>query len=106
MALTDVAVKKAEPKERPYKLSDSGGLYLYVAPTGSKSWRMKFRLHDKEKLLTFGPYPTINLKQARDKRDEARAQLREHVDPSGARRRARERKEQARAAEARQGSFE
>lgn len=86
--LTDAAVKRAEPRDKPYKLADSGGLYLYVAPTGLKSWRMKFRLHDKEKLLTFGPYPEVKLSEARERRDEARRQLREQVDPSGARRRA------------------
>lgn len=106
MALTEVAVRKAEPRERPYKMADEKGLFLYVAPTGLKSWRMKFRLHDKEKLLTFGPYPEVGLKAARDRRDVARAQLREHVDPSGARRRAREAKEEAQAEAARQVTFE
>jgi hypothetical protein len=106
MALTDTAVKKAAPGAKPYKMADAGGLYLYVAPTGLKSWRMKFRLHDKEKLLTFGPYPEVKLSEAREKRDEARRQLREHQDPSGARSRARQAKEHAQAEEARQVTFE
>jgi integrase len=92
--LTDAAVKNAEPREKPYKIADSGGLYLYVAPTGLKSWRMKFQLLGKEKLLTFGPYPDIKLSKAREKRDEARRMIREHIDPSGARKRAQEAKEQ------------
>ena len=106
MALTDATVKKAEPRDRPYKMQDGDGLYLYVAPTGLKSWRMKFRLHNQEKLLTFGPYPDVGLKAAREKRDAARTQLREHVDPSGVRKRAREAKEQAQAEAARQVTFE
>ena len=104
--LTEAAVKKAAAREKPYKLADGGGLYLYVAPTGSKSWRMKFRLHDKEKLLTFGPYPAVSITKAREQRDAARAKLREHVDPSGARQRAREAKEQAKAEQAQQVTFE
>lgn len=98
--LTDKDVKHAEKRNKPYKLADSGGLYLYVAPTGSKTWRMKFRLHGKEKLLTFGPYPEIKLSEARDRRDDARRQIRENVDPSGARKRAMEAKEQAAADQA------
>lgn len=104
--LTDTAVKKAEPRDKPYKMADSGGLYLHVAPTGSKSWRMKFRFDGKEKLLTFGPYPEVKLSEARERRDEARRQIRDNVDPSGARRRAREQRDQQALDEARAVSFE
>ena len=104
--LTDKEVRNAEPRDKPYKVSDSGGLYLYVAPTGMKSWRMKFRLHGKEKLLTFGPYPDVKLSEARDRRDAARRQIREHVDPSGARKRAQEAKEQEKAEHAKLVTFE
>ncbi|WP_294390321.1 integrase arm-type DNA-binding domain-containing protein [uncultured Sphingomonas sp.] len=104
--LTDAAAKRAEKRDKPYKIADAGGLYLYVAPSGLKSWRMKFRLHGKEKLLTFGPYPEVKLSEAREKRDVARAQIREHVDPSGARERARMAKETAKAEEAKQITFE
>lgn len=104
--LTDTAVKKAERRDKPYKMADSGGLYLYVAPSGSKSWRMKFRIGGKEKLLTFGPYPQVKLSEAREKRDEARRQIRENVDPSGGRRRAQEVAEQQRIEETRQITFE
>lgn len=104
--LTDTAVKKAEPRAKPYKMADSGGLYLHVAPTGSKSWRMKFRFDGKEKLLTFGPYPEVKLSEARERRDEARRQIRDNVDPSGARRRAREQRDQQALDEARAVSFE
>ena len=104
--LTDAAVKNAEARPKPYKMSDSGGLFLYVAPTGLKSWRMKFELHGKEKLLTFGPYPEVKLSKARDKRDEARRMLRDHIDPSGARKRAQEAKAEEQAAVARLVTFE
>lgn len=104
--LTDAAVKKAASREKPYKMADSGGLYLYVTPSGGKLWRMKFEFGGKEKLLTFGPYPDVKLSEARDKRDEARRSIRERVDPSGARRKAHEAREAAKAEEARQLSFE
>ena len=80
--LTDVQCKAAQGKDKPYKLADSAGLYLYISPTGHRSWRMKYRFHGKEKRLTFGPYPDVKLADARSKRDAARALLREHIDPS------------------------
>lgn len=104
--LTDTAVRKAEPREKPYKVADSGGLYLYVAPSGLKSFRMKFRLDGVEKLLTFGTYPDLKLSAAREKRDEARRSIRENVDPSGARRRAQEERERERAEQAKLMTFE
>ena len=59
MALTDATVKIAKTKETNYKLSDAGGLYLYVSKTGGKLWRIKYRYEGKEKLLSFGAYPAI-----------------------------------------------
>ncbi|MCP8893216.1 tyrosine-type recombinase/integrase [Sphingomonas faeni] len=82
MALTDLQVRKAQPREKAYKLADSGGLYLFVAPSGARSWRMKYRYADKEKVLTFGPYPLVSLAAARDQRDAAKLLLRDHRDPS------------------------
>ncbi|WP_313039313.1 integrase arm-type DNA-binding domain-containing protein [Sphingobium yanoikuyae] len=104
--LTDAQARKAAPKEKPYKMADSGGLYLYVAPTGLRSWRMKFRFQGQEKLLTFGPYPDVSLSEARQKRDDARRQIREHVDPSGARAKAKAVKEAERLERAGKLSFE
>lgn len=104
--LTDAAVKRAERRERPYKMADAGGLFLLVTPAGGKHWRMKFRMGGKEKLLTFGPYPDVKLAEARDKRDAARRSIREHVDPSGARRRAQEARDAVKAEEVRQLTFE
>ena len=104
--LTDKEVRNAEPREKPYKLTDAGGLYLYITKTGLKSWRMKFRLHEQEKLLTFGPYPDVKLSEARAKRDEARQRIRNGEDPSGVRKRRQEEKEQERFEEAQAMSFE
>ena len=82
MPLTDVQARKAVPREKDYKLADSGGLYLFVTTTGQRRWRMKYRFAGKEKLLSFGPYPEVSLSVARDKRDAARRQLRDHKDPA------------------------
>ena len=54
MALTDLQVKQATPRERDWKLADGGGLYILVRPNGAKLWRMKYRQHGKEKKLAFG----------------------------------------------------
>lgn len=104
--LTDKQAANAKPKEKPYKLPDSGGLYLYVAKTGLKSWRMKFRFDGKEKLLTFGSYPDITLKDARNKRDQAKAEILANEDPSGARTRKRQARERERAEQAKLLKFE
>ena len=61
MPLTDTAIRKAKPKDKPFKLSDSGGLYLLVQPSGSKWWRYKYRFAGKEKLLALGSYPETSL---------------------------------------------
>ena len=81
MALSDVQARKAAPGEKDFKLADSNGLYLFVTTKGFKSWRYKYRFDGKEKRLTFGPYPEVSLKEAREKRDRARAELRDHKDP-------------------------
>ena len=61
MGLTDTTARNAKPTPKPYKLADSGGLYLAVMPTGGKLWRWKYRLIGKEKLMAFGNYPDIPL---------------------------------------------
>lgn len=80
--LTDVQIKKAKGAEKPYKLADSGGLFLLVSTTGNRSWRMKYRFGGKEKLLTFGRYPDVSLIKAREEREKAKATLRDGRDPS------------------------
>lgn len=81
MALTDVKVKTAKPKEKPYKLADGGGMYLLINANGSKYWRMKYRFAGKEKMLSIGVYPDISLADAREKRNEARKILANGGDP-------------------------
>ena len=81
MALTDTTVRNAKPKEKPYKLGDSGGLYVIVRPNRAKWWRLKFRFGGKEKLLSFGVYPEVSLQEARRRRDEARELLANGVNP-------------------------
>lgn len=81
MPLTDIAAKGAKPKEKLYKLSDEKGLFLSVRPNGGKYWQMKYRFDGKEKTLSFGVYPEVSLKEARDKRDEARKKIKDGTDP-------------------------
>jgi hypothetical protein len=83
--LTDMECRNAKPREKLYKLTDGGGLYLEVTPAGGKHWRMKYYFVGKEKVLTIGPYPRINLSAARKKRDNARDQLDAGLDPAGER---------------------
>lgn len=84
MPLTDRAAKAALPKEKTYKLSDEKGMYLEVTPKGRKYWRLKYRYGGKEKRLALGVYPEVTLKEARNKRDDARKQLDNDIDPSAA----------------------
>ena len=57
MALSDTAIRNAKPKDREFKLADSGGLYLLITPSGGKLWRQKFRVDGKERKLSIGRYP-------------------------------------------------
>ena len=79
--LNDTQVRSAKPADRPIKLSDSGGLHLLIQPNGSKLWRLAYRFGGKQKTLAFGVYPTVTLKQARKKRDEAKRLLAERSIP-------------------------
>ena len=81
LKLSAVKIKSAKPSERPYKLADGAGMYLLVHPTGSKYWRLKYRLAGKEKVLALGVYPEISLAEARIRRDDARLLIREGRDP-------------------------
>ena len=80
--LTVTAVNNAKPKDRPYKLSDEKGLYLFVQTGGSKLWRFDYRFQGKRKTLALGAYPDIPLADARERRDSARKQLANDIDPS------------------------
>ena len=82
MALSDATVRNAKPKEKPYKLGDSGGLFLLVQPSGGRLWRLKYRIDAKEKKLALGTYPDVSLASARAKRDEARTLIAAGKDPA------------------------
>jgi integrase len=73
--LTPAAVKAAQPMARAYKLFDTGGLFLFVAPSGLKSWRVKYRRAGKENLATLGQSPGISLPEARAMRDALKARI-------------------------------
>lgn len=85
MALTDTKVRSAKPKNKQYKLFDGDGLFLLVSPAGGKWWRFKYRFGGKEKLMSLGTYPAVSLLEARGKRDQARKQVANNIDPSEAR---------------------
>lgn len=82
MPLTDVAIRNAKPRPKPYKLGDSLGLFLLVQPAGGKLWRLKYRVDGKEKKLSIGSYPEVGLAEARRRRDDARELLSFGKDPS------------------------
>jgi integrase len=79
--LTDKAIRALKPTEKPYKASDSLGLYLLIQPTGSRLWRFKYRFGGKEKLAALGAYPEVGLADARARRDELRRIHGSGVDP-------------------------
>lgn len=82
MSLTDPAVRNAKAASKAQKLYDEKGLFLLIPPTGGKLWRFKYRFGGKEKLFALGAYPEVSLKEARAGRDDARALLRQGVDPA------------------------
>lgn len=84
-ALSDTAIRKAKPGEKPRKMFDGGGLYLELRPNGGRWWRLKYRIGGKEKLLALGTYPEVSLAQARQRRDDARRLLAAGTDPGEAR---------------------
>ena len=82
MSLTDTAVRKLKPHDKTYRKYDEKGLYLEVSPKGGKWWRFKYRFDGKEKRISLGTYPDVSLKQARDRRDDARKLVADSIDPS------------------------
>lgn len=80
--LTVKQIEAAKPTDKSYRLADSGGLFLFVPPSGKKVWRMRYRFEGKEKTLVIGPYPEIPLTEARAKQSEAKMKLLSGVDPA------------------------
>lgn len=99
MALTDTAIRNAKPQAKPVKLFDGGGLYIEVSPSGGRWWRFKYRIGGREKRISLGTYPETTLKEARERRDEARRLLGQGIDPS-------DHRKAAKRAEAGEDSFE
>lgn len=80
--LSNAAVRAARPKSRAYKLYDERGLFLFVAPSGLRSWRLRYRIEGREKLLCLGQWPDVQLLAARERAEEARALIAQGVDPA------------------------
>jgi integrase len=80
--LTVTATNNAKPKDKPYKLADEKGLYLFIQASGGKLWRFDYRFDGKRKTLSLGAYPDVSLADARNKRDDARKLLANETDPS------------------------
>src|SRR5207302_10410382 len=78
--LNDTRVRSAKSREKAFKLSDERGLFLLVMPTGSRLWRLKYRVNGREKLISFGAYPAVTLKRARETRDAARRFIAVRID--------------------------
>jgi integrase len=90
MTLTAKQLQAAKPTQKRYRLYDKRGLYLEVLPAGGRYWRLKYRFGGKEKLLSFGVYPEVELSEARDRTDDARRLMRDGIDPGLIRKVARE----------------
>lgn len=82
MPLNDTFIRSVKPLDKPKKYFDGGGLFLFVPASGSKLWRMAYRFDGKSKLLSFGEYPAVSLKDARERRDDAKKLLAKNIDPS------------------------
>ncbi|EGT4273344.1 tyrosine-type recombinase/integrase [Cronobacter sakazakii] len=80
--LTVKQIDAAKPADKPYRLADAGGLFLFVPPSGKKVWRLRYRFQGKEKTLVIGPYPEISLTEARAKQSEAKIKLLSGIDPA------------------------
>ncbi|ASO09252.1 DUF4102 domain-containing protein [Salmonella enterica subsp. diarizonae] len=82
MLLTDLAIRRSKPKEKPYTLNDGNGLSLLIEPNGSKGWRLRYRFSGKAKLMSLGTYPNVALADARTARDEAKKLIAGGIDPA------------------------
>jgi integrase len=83
--LTDTSVRAIKPLAKPQKVSDGGGLYLFVTPNGTKAWRLAYRYCGKQKSLSLGLYPVVTLGEARTRRERAKKLLANGIDPSAQR---------------------
>lgn len=88
MALSDAAIRAWKAGSTQFKLFDEGGLFLIVRPSGGKLWRLKYRHQGKEQQLSIGRYPDVGLKEARERRDQARKQIAAGANPAFEKKRA------------------
>jgi integrase len=88
ISLSDAKARNAKPKAKPYKISDGGGLFLLIKPSGSKYWRLRYFFAGKEKMLALGVYPDVTLAVARERRTQAQKQLATGNDPGEVRKEA------------------
>ena len=84
--LTELHIRQATPSDKVSKLSDGRGMYLLLHPNGSKYWRMDFRHQGKQKILALGIWPEVSLKEAREKRDQAKKIIQNGINPIDLRR--------------------
>ena len=80
--LTDAQIRNAKPKDKPYKLTDGGGMHLFVSPSGGKLWRVKYYFDRSEKLLSLGAYPALSIAEARKRLTEVKTLITQGIDPS------------------------
>jgi Arm domain-containing DNA-binding protein/integrase-like protein len=80
--LTNTECRNLKPQAKPYKMSDGGGLFLFITPAGGKVWRMGYRLGRRQREVAFGAYPAVSLQDAREKRDAAKKLLANDIDPA------------------------
>lgn len=81
MKLTGTSIRRCKIKEKPYKVADGGGLYLWVTPAGGRFWRWTYRFDRKQKVMALGSYPEISLARARERHAAERRVLAEGLDP-------------------------
>ncbi len=82
MSLNDSKIRNLKPSAKPFKVSDSHGLYLLVNPGGSRLWYLKYRINRKESRLGLGAYPDVSLADARQQRDGIRKLLAHNINPA------------------------
>ena len=81
MALSQLAIINAKPKDKPYLLLDGEGLHLQIHTSGSKLWRLRFRFGGKANMMSLGAFPTISLREAREKRGDIKKQIAAGINP-------------------------
>lgn len=88
--LTPAAINAAKPKDKPYSLTDGGGLHIEVLTSGARTWRFKYHLEGKRGKVTIGSWPQISIKAARDEHERLRELVEKGVDPAREKRQAAE----------------